>query len=238
MKKFEEYIKLVNEAEMAFSDINSDDNLLNLFKPIDKSPVELKDLSLEEIGKQGKLAEFLDQGNVVRFGMLKALYHDALAYKKKREYEKGIAKFALRIIPIILAPIFFPIWLISQILGATRALNKILIPTLNMEHKNYNSFLKSLIIKTMNLVEGDIRPFLGKDWFYDVFYVHDGLTKMVRQEYIYEFSLYICDEIMKKGDDQEVPHYWLDNEFRKWLNNKFELDFPTGKVMVRHKVKI
>ena len=221
----------LNETEMSFSDID-----LSEIKPYGENP-DLKEISIKEIGMQGKLAEYIDEGNIIKFGMLKALYQDAITYKKKREYQKGIAKFMVRIIPIALSPIFFPIWLFSQILGATRALNKIIIPTLNMNHNNYDSFLKTLITKTMNLAEGDIKPFLEDDWYYDVFFVHDGLTKMVKQVYIYEFTLFICEEIKKKNDDQIVPHYWLDMEFRKWLNNKFDIDLPIGKVMIRHKEK-
>jgi hypothetical protein len=239
MKKYNEFI---NEAELTFPDINNDSNKdgepdLNLFKINPYEEKDLKELSLIEIGKQGKLAEYIDQGNEVKFGMLKALYHDAIEYKRKREYQKGVAKFALRIIPLAMAPIFFPIWLISQILGATRAFNKIILPTFYLQPSTYDSFLRNLITKTMNLAEGDIRPFLGKDWYYDIFYVHDGLTKMVKEKYIYEFALYISQEIEKKKDDEVVPHYWLDNEFRKWLNNKFEIDLPTGKIMIRHKIK-
>jgi hypothetical protein len=236
MKKFTQLIEPINESEIAFSDFGFSD-ISKLFANEKKEPKELEELSIAEIGKQGRLAEFIDKGNIIRFGMLKALYQDAITYKKKREYQKGIAKFAIRIIPLALAPIFFPIWLFSQILGTTRALNKVIVPTLNMDHKNYDSFLKTLVTKTLNLVEGDIRPFLGNDWYYDVFGVHDGLTKMVKTEYVYDFALYIVEEIKKKKDEQEVPHYWLDNEFRKWLNNKFGTDLPLGKVMVRHKEK-
>ena len=60
---------------------------------------------------------------------------------------------------------------------------------------------------------------------------------MVKQIYIYEFTNFICQEIQSKNDDLAVPKYWLDNEFRKWLNNKFDTDLPTGKVMIRHKEK-
>lgn len=227
MKKYKEFSQVINEAEIVGSDID--------FEHIQRrNDVDLEYLSLKEIGQNGKLAEYI-AGGEVKFGMLKALYLDALAYKRKREYGKGFAKFAMRIIPIALAPVFFPVWLLAQILGGTRAINKIIIPTLTMDHKNYDSFLRTLIFKTINIVEGDIRPLLGKDWYYDVFYVHDGLIKMVRKEHIYEFTQFISEEIQKKPDKQVVPHYWLDNEFRKWLNNKFGVDLPTGKIMIRHK---
>jgi hypothetical protein len=232
MKKYSDVETPINEAEMLFSDID-----FSKVQPYGENP-DLKELSLLEIGKKGKLAEYIDEGNVIKFGMLKALYLDAIEYKKKREYQKGFAKFAMRAIPLVMAPIFFPVWLVSQILGTTRAVNKVIVPALNMEPKTYDSFLKNLVTKTMNLAEGDIKPFLGNDWYYDVFYVHDGLTKMVRQEYIYQFTIYITEEIQKKGDNVTVPHYWLDNEFRKWLNEKFDIDLPIGKVMIRHKNKV
>jgi len=227
MKKYDDFI---NEAEMMFSDID-----ISKIKPINKKDLDLEELSMLEIGKQGRLAEYIKQGNKLKFGMLKALYHDAIVYKRKREYQKGVAKFALRAIPLAMAPIFFPIWLISQILGATRAVNKIIVPSLKVSSNNYNNFLKNLIIKTMTVAEGDIKPLLGNDWYYDVFFVSDGLVKMVRKEHIYEFALFISNEIEKKDDNLTVPPYWLDNQFRKWLNDKFDLDLPTGERLLRHK---
>jgi hypothetical protein len=114
MKRFNEFTKL-NETEMGFSDIDFDK-----IQPYGEE-TDLEYLSLKEIGKGGKLAEYIDKGGKVKFGMMKALYHDAVEYKKKREYEKGVAKFFARVIPMALAPIFFPVWLIAQILGGTRA---------------------------------------------------------------------------------------------------------------------
>lgn len=225
------YYEFVNEAGFASFPELSD----SILKSNPYEEKDLKKLSLLEIGKQGKLAEYIDKGDFVRFGMLKALYQDAIAYKKKREYEKGIAKFIVRAVPMALAPIFFPLWLISQILGSTRAINKIIIPSLFLHSRSYNDFLKSMITKTMNIAEGDIRPLLGNDWYYDVFYVHDGLIKMVRKEYVYEFTRHITSEIEKKGDDEIVPKYWLDNRFRKWLNEKFDIDLPTDEKMIRNK---
>lgn len=230
MKTYNKFINNINEMDMAFSDVN----IFNI-NPYDENN-NLNKISFDELGENGQLVKYKND-EVIKFGMLKALYHDAVEYKKKREYTKGLAKFALRFIPLAIAPIFFPIWLISQILGTTRAINKILIPSLLMDHKNYNSFLKTLISKTMLIAEGDIKPLLGKDWYYDIFKVHDGLISMVRKEHIYEFSIYIAEEIQKKPDNLIVPEYWLDNEFRKWLNNKFNTDLPIGKVMTRHMIK-
>jgi len=224
-----DYFQFINESEMAFSDFD-----ITKIKP--EKDVDLEYLALKELGKDGKLNLYVDTDEyVLKFGMLKALYQDAIEYKKKREFTKGWAKFALRAIPLALAPIWFPVWLISQILGASRAVNKIIIPALMVKNTNYNIFLINMITNTMNIVEGDIRPLLGKDWYYDVFYVHDGLTKMVRKEYHYEFATFIADKIEKMPDGGEVPKYWLDGEFRKWLNNKFQIDLPIGKVMIRHK---
>ena len=60
---------------------------------------------------------------------------------------------------------------------------------------------------------------------------------MVRKEHIYEFTNFITNEIEHKDDNQEVPKYWLDDQFRKWLNNKFDLDLPVGKTIIRNKEK-
>jgi hypothetical protein len=228
MKKYSQINITLNESEMAFSDL-----LSSKTSDIYNDDMELDEISLVELGKKGQLADYL-KSNTIKFGMLKALYMDAVEYKKKREYTKGFAKFAMRIIPLAIAPVFFPIWLISQILGTTRAVNKILVPTLTMNHINYKSFITTLITKTMQIAEGDIKPFMEKDWYYDVFYVHDKLIQLVRKEHIYEFTLFIAEEIQKKDDNEDVPKFWLDNEFRKWINIKFELDLPIGKQMIKH----
>jgi hypothetical protein len=183
---------------------------------------------LEEISRKGGLTDYVDV-HTVNFGEIKALFTDALRYKEKREFIKGVAQFALRAIPILLAPIWFPVWLISQILGDTRAIDKVIVPFLMLSHKDHHSELSVIIKRVMGVAEGDIKPFLGNDWFYDVFCTHGNLIGMIRQEHIINFANYISDVMKNKPDDEVVPKYWLDNEFRQWLNKNFEINLPMLK---------
>ena len=160
MKKYNEFIN--SNIISSNIDIFKYESLYNttILHDQKKSKEELEEISLKELGKKGQLIDYIKQEDVT-FGMLKAVYQDAVDYKKKREYSKGVAKFALRAIPLAIGPLFFPIWLLSQILGSTRAINKIIVPALRMG--SYDSFIKTLVVRTMNFAEGDIKPLLGRD---------------------------------------------------------------------------
>jgi len=192
---------------------------------IDKD--ELKEKYIKELGRNGDLLKYIENGDVkLTFGILKSLFHDAIKYKKKRELTKGTYKFIHRIVPLALAGISFPLWVVSQILGGSRAFNKILIPILKLKQSNYKNFLVNIITKTMDLMEGDIKMFLGDDWFYKVFMVDWGLIKMIRKEHLIKFAEEIAEKMEEKSDDEIVPLYYIENELRTYLNNKFELEPP------------
>lgn len=180
---------------------------------------------LKELGKKGKLLSYIEKGNEdeLTFGILRSLFSDAIEYKKKREFTKGIYKFLHRAIPLALASVWFPIWVIAQILGGSRALNKILIPVLRMKQTNYKNFLVSLITKSMNLMEGEIKMFMSDDWFYRVFMVDWGLIKMLRKEHILDFANHVSEIMQDMPDEDVVPKYYIENELRIYLNNKFNL---------------
>ena len=216
------YIKHINE----FRDVGFDPELVNYWKPT-KSTKELEEEYIKKLGKDGKLYKYLEKEKLT-FGMLKAIWEDAIAYKKKREYIKGTYKFIHRTLPMTLGFIFFPIWVINMILGSSRAINKILVSALKL--KTYHGFLVHFIEKTMAIMEGDIRIVMGKDWFYDAFNVDKGLIEMVRKEHIMEFATHISNDIQKKDDDDIVPKNYLENKFRTFLNNKFKLKRPLGMV--------
>lgn len=198
------------------------------FAPIDEYPKdksELEDKYIKELGKHGDLLKYIEKGQVeLTFGVLKSLFHDALSYKKKRELTKGTYKFLHRAIPMALAGVSFPVWVLSQILGGSRALNKIILPVLKMKQSNYKNFLTNIIYKTMDLMEGDIKMFMGDDWFYNVFMIDWGLIKMVRKEHLIKFAEEIAEIMESKPDEEIVPIYYIENEFRKHLNTKFNLN--------------
>lgn len=153
------HIKHINEVrDVLLDDIGELSNFWNT----PKSDKELEEEYVKKLGKEGKLYKYLEKEKLT-FGMLEALWMDAIHYKKKREYIKGTYKFIHRALPMALGPIFFPIWIINMILGSSRALNKILVSTLKVN--SYHNFLVDFVNKTMAVMEGDIRLVMEKDYF-------------------------------------------------------------------------
>lgn len=178
-----------------------------------------------EIAKQGHLYKYLESDqHQLTFGMLRDLHKEAIDFKEKREYKQGIHKFLFRAIPIALAPVFFPVWLIAQILGSTRALNKILVPVLKLNNHRYSDFIENLILKVVDATEGEFERLLVEDWFYKSFAVQRGLIMMVRKEHIIHFAYYLSKKMEYLDDNALVPPYFVENEFRTYMNKKFELE--------------
>lgn len=209
--------KVFEEVEMVGSDFD-----ITSIKPY-KTDKEIEYEYIKELGKKGELLNYLKEGNELTFGLLRALFNDAVLYKKKREYTKGIYKFFHRAIPIAFATIWFPLWLVGQILGGTRSINKVLLPVLKMNHGNYTGFLVKLVITTMKIMEGEIKIVMGDDWFYKVFLIDKGLLKLVRKEYLIDFASEIADIMEIERDDKIVPKYYINNEFIDYLNDRFNL---------------
>lgn len=218
------HVKHINEVFNEMDPTNKE--LVNVFDNPYKDKPE-KDVEKEyflTLGKEGKLLKYLkNQHKELTFGLLKAIFDDSLLYKRKREYRKGTFKFLTRAIPMIFAQIFLPISLISLAFGASRTLNKILVPILNDPKGNYPNFLRQIIMTSMNLLEGDYRVFMEHDWFYDIFMVDSGLKKLIRKEHFIDFSLHLSDEMSKKPDDEVVPKKYIQNELKKYIKNTFNV---------------
>ena len=45
-------------------------------------------------------------------------------------------------------------------------------------------------------------------------------------KYKVRFAKYIAELASEQPDEQEVPDFFVENELRKWLNDKFLLDPP------------
>ena len=179
------------------------------------------------LGRKGELSEYLRKnGKKFTFGVLKNIFKDAVEYKKKRELIKGTYKMLHRAIPMLLAFISFPIWLLGNILGASRALNKIIKPLLKNPEKNYNTFLIKVIKGSMAVMEGEIKYVMGNDWFYDAFVMKDDLKNMVRKDVLRIFAIELANKMEKEDDDKVVPHHYVENELKKFLNDKFNINPP------------
>ena len=207
-----------------FMDFDLGINLSNINFEKEKE-VDPKTTALINIAKEGRLYKYLESGqHKLTFGMLKDLHKEAIEFKEKREYKQGIHKFLFRAVPIALAPVFFPVWFISQILGSTRALNKILVPVLKMNDDKYGDFIQNLVLKVADATEGEFERLMVDDWFYKSFAIERGLILMVKKEHVVHFAYYLSKKMEYMSNDSIVPPYYVENEFRTYMNKKFELN--------------
>lgn len=192
---------------------------------------ELKRLGVEdkeEINKylyhahRGNLGHYLNEkGDLFTFGMLNALFKDAQDAKKKTDLKIGFVKMLHRVTPIALAPFFPMIAIAGFILGSTRAFNKIMKPILEDPGKDYNTFLKKVVQSSMKIAEGEIDI---KDRFTRAFVISDKLTEAIKPEVLQLFSIELSNKMSEMDPDIEVPDHYIENELKKYLNDKFEIN--------------
>jgi len=173
---------------------------------------------------RGNLGKYLnDKGDKFTFGMLNALFLDAQRAKKKTDLKVGAFKMIHRITPMALAP-FFPLLAIAGfILGSTRAFNKIMQPILKEPGKDYNTFLKKIVSSSMKVAEGEIPV---KDRFTRAFVVSDKIIHAIKPSILQTFSIELSNNMSKLDPDMEVPEYFIENELKKYLNDKYEVTPP------------
>jgi hypothetical protein len=208
------------------------DHFLILEKFDDNIIAELKRLGVtdkDEINRhlyhahRGNLAKYLqEKGKNITFGMLRALFLDAQAAKKRTDLKVGVVKALHRIAPMALAP-FFPILAIfGYILGTSRAFNKVIAPILADPGTDYPEFLSKLITSTMKIAEGELVPV--KDRFTRAFVVSDGITDAIKEDVLREFSIYLANKMSRKNPDEEVPEHYIENELKTYLNTRFDIE--------------
>lgn len=198
-----------------------DDNIIAELKRLgvtDKLEIE-KHLFFAHRGNLGRYLEV--NGRKFTFGMLHALFLDALEAKKKTDLKQGVIKAIHRIVPMALAP-FFPILaIVGYILGTSRAFNKVIAPILADPGNDYPGFLNKLITSTMKIAEGEIIP--TKDRFSRAFVVSDNLIEALKEEVLREFAKYLSNKMSKEDRDLEVPDNYIDNELKTFLNKKYNI---------------
>ena len=212
--------------------INNYQNFLILEKFDDNIIKELKRLGVKDKKEinaylynahRGRLAEYLRlKGKKFTFGMLKALFDDALDAKRKTELRVGGIKMVHRLVPILMAP-FFPILaVVGYILGTSRAFNKIIAPILSDPGNDYPAFLKKIIDATMKVAEGDLTA--PKDRFTRAFVVSDRLVDAIKPEVLQKFSIELSEKMSKLDQESEVPDNFIENELKSYLNNRFDVN--------------
>jgi hypothetical protein len=159
-----------------------------------------------------------DEQGKITFGQLERLIKASQRKKMGLNVGEGVYKSFIRLLP----------WFIPQIaIGAfvgsgMRGLNKVIKPSLEGT-KGYKTWWGRMVLGVMNIAEGDLP--VG-DPFSKIFFISDGLLEMLGEKYKYKFARYISEIAANKPDDEEVPEYFVENELRNYLNQKFLLDPP------------
>ena len=197
-------------------------NLLKKSKEtLDESYVTIKE-DIEPSSKTIKnicdAKKFCKAQGKITFGQLRELVENAKTDRLLLHVGEGGYKATLRLLPW-----FFPQLAIAGFTGSLiRAFNKVFRPTLE-ETTGYKTWWGKTVMKIFNLVEGELGT---TDPLSKIFFISDGLMTMLDDKLKVKFARYIADIASEKPDDEEVPEFFVENELRYWLNEKFLLDPP------------
>jgi hypothetical protein len=187
-------------------------NLKNFVNEVEITPSKI---AMDNVCSTKKICDA--QGKIT-FGQLRELVESGTRKRILTHMGEGGYKATLRLLP----------WFIPQIVLAgfaatwVRVANKLLRPTLE-ETTNYKTWWGKTILKIFDLVEGELNY---SDPLSKIFFISDGLMTMLDDKYKIKFSNYIANIADEKLDDEIVPDYFVENELRHWLNEKFFLDPP------------
>ena len=162
--------------------------------------------------------KFCSAQGKITFGQLKELVKTASKTRLYKNVGEGGFKATIRLIPFFLPQLMIP----GIVAGAARAINKIIKPSLT-ETENYNTFWGKAILRAFKVAEGDISL---EDPLSKIFFISDGLMTIMDEKYKLKFARYIADLAESKRDNEEVPEFFVENELRTWINDKFLLDPP------------
>lgn len=162
--------------------------------------------------------KFCSAQGKITFGQLKSLVNTAIKNRVLTHVGEGGFKATIRLLPWFLPQLMLP----GVIASSIRAIGKILNPSLS-ETENYKTFWGKAILKAFKLAEGELGL---NDPFSKLFFISDGLMTMLDDKYKVKFARYVADLVNDKPDNEEVPEYFVENELRKWINDKFLLSPP------------
>lgn len=182
-------------------------------------------MEIESIEPSGRVMKnicdsekFCNAQGKITFGQLRALVEESRKKRLAFFVGEGGFKATIRLIPW-----FIPQLIFAGVFGsAIRAINKIVRPTLE-ETSNYKTWWGKSVLRAFNLAEGELGI---KDPLSKIFFISDGLMTMMEQKYKVQFARYISQLASEKPDDEEVPEYFVENELRNWVNQRFLLNPP------------
>lgn len=162
--------------------------------------------------------KFCSTQGKITFGQLKAIVENSTSNRLLQHVGEGGFKATLRLLPWFLPQLAIAGFVASSI----RAVNKILRPALE-ETENYKTWWGRVVLKSFNLSEGELGL---SDPLSRVFFISDGLMTMLNDKYKVKFARYIAEIASKMPNDEPVPEFFVENELRHWLNDKFLLNPP------------
>lgn len=200
-----------------------DDNLIKELKK--KGITDEREIDdMVHLAHRGELGNYLTtHGQLFTFGLLRAIYKDSFNARKDRNIKKGVVKSTVRLIPSLFGPFIPIIAVIGTIMGSTRAIDKIIIPLVKESHNSYPDFLKSMILKAVDVVEGNINI---KNRFMRAFVMSDDIIDMLNDAVVTDFAIYLSNKMSKEDDETVVPDYYIENNLREYLNNEYGLNPP------------
>jgi len=191
------------------------DKLIKLVLEDEMADINVSDQAVKSICDSEK---FCKAQGPITFGQLRSIVDVAMNKRLFKNVGEGGVKAFLRLLP----------WFIPQvaigefIASAMRSANKVLGPLLK-QTSSYKSWWAKSILRVLELAEGNINP---TDPFSKIFFVSDGLMSLMNNKSKLKFAYYISELASEKPDDEPVPEYFVENELRNWINQRFLLDPP------------
>jgi hypothetical protein len=177
-----------------------------------------------DLAKTGYLATYLsEKGEKFTFGILHAIFKDAIRAKKLTNIKKGFYHILPSLLPLTLAP-WYPIAaIIGSVFGASRMFHSIFDPIVDFltPQSKYTDFLKRMIDHYMVIPEGEVKL---KDRFTRAFVVSDRLVEAIKPQVLESFSKYLSDKMSLEEEDKEVPDNYIENELKSYLNKEFSIN--------------
>jgi len=179
------------------------------------NPIKPSDTAIKNISDSEKFCE--DQG-IISFGQLKKIVKTATKKRLVQHIGEGSYKATLRLLPWV-----SPKLVILGVTGSViRASNKIFRPTLE-DTQSYKKWWGKLSLKLFNMVEGELNI---NDPLFRVFFISDGLMTMMNNKDRIKFARHLLNVISEIPETDEVPKFYVENELRNWVNQKYLLDPP------------
>jgi len=212
------YLKSIGRLSENFTksdSVNDEEEVENIKTIPSKGIVSPSSIVVNNVCEREK---FCNAQGKITFGQLAGLIKASKNKKIRNEVGEGVYKSLIRLLPW-----FIPQIAIASFIGSgLRAANKIIKPALETT-TGYKSWWGKTIMNLLSYAEGEL-PIT--DPLSKIFFISDGLLELMSEKHKIKFARYIAELASSKEDSDIVPDYFVENELRKWINQKFLIDPP------------